>query len=227
MTQASSRTSPRPRGLFLAGHPALDFLNTRMRVKGETVDVLREDEDVRHWLGQVGFPVPKTVAKVRPTSLLNAALKLRENVRALVEARKAGRRGSVAVLNSFLEAGPSHPKLIWNAPRAVSVERIRRSGSAEAILAPVAESAAKLLATGNFALVKHCEDETCVLWFLDQTKAYRRRWCSMTLCGNRNKVAAYRKRAHQDRKGKGSSGQNGPPRRKDGSKTSQWLHRSM
>ena len=29
MTKASSRKSPKPRGLFLAGHPALDFLNTR------------------------------------------------------------------------------------------------------------------------------------------------------------------------------------------------------
>jgi len=197
MTQATARTTPRPRGIFLAGHPALDFLNTRMRVHGETVEVLRDDRDVRHWLRQAGFPAPKTLGKVKPTSLLNAALKLRENVRALVEKRKAGRRGNVAVLNSFLEAGPSHPKLIWNAPRAVSVERIRRRGSAEAILAPVAESAAELLAMGNFALVKHCEDRSCVLWFVDQTKAHRRRWCSMALCGNRNKVAAHRKRARR------------------------------
>jgi predicted RNA-binding Zn ribbon-like protein len=168
-----------------------------MRVNGETVEVLRDDEDVRHWLGQAGFPAPKAVADFKRGSLLNAALKLRENVRALVEARKAGRRGNVAVLNSFLEEGPSHPKLIWNAPRAVSVERIRRRGSAEAILAPVAESAAELLAMGNFALVKHCEDRSCVLWFVDQTKAHRRRWCSMALCGNRNKVAAHRKRARR------------------------------
>jgi predicted RNA-binding Zn ribbon-like protein len=197
MTQAGSRTTSRPRGLFLAGHPALDFLNTRMRVNGETVEVLRDDEDVRHWLGQAGFPASKGAADLKRGSLLNAALKLRENVRALVEARKAGRRGNVAVLNSFLEEGPSHPKLIWNAPRAVSVERIRRRGSAEAILAPVAESAAELLAMGNFALVKHCEDRSCVLWFVDQTKAHRRRWCSMALCGNRNKVAAHRKRARR------------------------------
>src|ERR1700722_20995067 len=103
MTQATARTTPRPRGLFLAGHPALDFLNTRMRVNGETVEVLRDDEDVRHWLGQAGFPASKGAADLKRGSLLNAALKLRENVRALVEARKAGRRGNVAGLNSFLE----------------------------------------------------------------------------------------------------------------------------
>ncbi len=56
------------------------------------------------------------------------------------------------------------------------------------------EAAADLLATGDFTLVKRCEDETCVLWFYDQTKSHHRRWCSTVLCGNRHKVAAYRKR---------------------------------
>jgi predicted RNA-binding Zn ribbon-like protein len=32
------------------------------------------------------------------------------------------------------------------------------------------------------------------LWFSDQTKSHQRRWCSMEMCGNRHKVAAYRKR---------------------------------
>jgi predicted RNA-binding Zn ribbon-like protein len=200
MTKTRSQPSAKLRALFLAGHPALDFLNTRMRLNGELVDFFRGDEDVLDWLRQAGFPAPKAAGQLQRRSLLRAALRLRENFRALLEKRKAGRRGSVAVLNSFLAAGPSHPKLVWNAPRAVSVERIRGQGTAEAILAPVAESAAELLATGNFALVKHCEDETCVLWFADQTKAHRRRWCSMAICGNRNKVAAYRKRAQTGRK---------------------------
>jgi len=33
----------------------------------------------------------------------------------------------------------------------------------DSILAPVAEAAADLLATGNFRLAKRCEDGTCVL----------------------------------------------------------------
>src|SRR5947209_12451912 len=43
--------------LFLAGHPALDFLNTRMRVNGELLDFLQRDEDVLRWLKQAGLPV--------------------------------------------------------------------------------------------------------------------------------------------------------------------------
>ncbi|MDQ2843928.1 MAG: CGNR zinc finger domain-containing protein [Acidobacteriota bacterium] len=44
---------------------------------------------------------------------------------------------------------------------------------------PVAEAAADLLATADFRFVKRCEKETFVLWFSDQTKSHRRRWCSM------------------------------------------------
>ena len=32
------------------------------------------------------------------------------------------------------------------------------------------------------------------LMFYDRTKSHKRRWCSMALCGNRHKVAEFRKR---------------------------------
>jgi predicted RNA-binding Zn ribbon-like protein len=127
-------------------------------------------------------------------SLLHSARTLRENIRSLVEKRKVGRRGDPAVLNRFLSAAQSHPRLVWNKPRSLQIEKVRRKDSAEAILAPVAEAAADLLATADFKLVKRCEEDTCVLWFSDQTKSHHRRWCSMKICGNRQKVAAYRRR---------------------------------
>ena len=187
-----SRPGPLPesRTLFLAGHPALDFLNTRRRVDGELVDLFRRDEDVLRWLEQAGLPVPDRA----PISLVDAARTLREDIRSLVERRKAGQRGDPSALNDFLAGAQSHPRLVWKKPRSLAIERVRRQDTAAGILAPVAEAAADLLATGDFALVKRCEDKACVLWFSDQTKSHHRRWCSTALCGNRHKVAAYRKR---------------------------------
>jgi predicted RNA-binding Zn ribbon-like protein len=66
--------------------------------------------------------------------------------------------------------------------------------SPEEILAPVAELAARLFISHDAAFIKHCEDAQCLLWFVDRTKSHHRRWCSMAVCGNRNKVAAYRQR---------------------------------
>ncbi len=185
--------------LFLGGHPALDFLNTRMRVNGELVDFLRHDEDVLRWLQQAGFPGAAMGPKRAPASLVGPARTLRETIRSLVEKRKAGKRGDPAILNRFLAAAQSHAEVVWSKPRSLKIERIRRLATPEAILAPVAEAAADLLATGDFNLVKRCEDETCVLWFADHTKSHHRRWCSNELCGNRHKVAAYRKRRRDER----------------------------
>jgi predicted RNA-binding Zn ribbon-like protein len=193
LTRSPNRNS-RPAPVFLAGHLALDFLNTRMRVKGEVVDLLQRDADVLHWLKQAGLPVRKLARHATRTSLLDSARTLRENIRSLVEKRKAGQRGDPALLNRFLSGAQSHPRIVWNKPRSLKIEKVRRKDTGEAILAPVAEAAADLLATADFKLVKRCEDDTCVLWFSDHTKSHRRRWCSMALCGNRHKVAAYRQR---------------------------------
>ena len=194
MRRSRLRPTAESRALFLAGHPALDFLNTRMRVNRTLVDCLQSDEDVVRWLKQAGLPVAKSRSYTAPMSLVDAARTLRENIRSLVEKRKTGQRGDPSVLNGFLAEAQSHPRLVWNKPRSVTIERVRRQDAPTRILAPVAEAAADLLATYDFTLVKRCEDETCVLWFSDQTKSHHRRWCSAVLCGNRHKVAAYRKR---------------------------------
>jgi predicted RNA-binding Zn ribbon-like protein len=189
----------RVRALFLAGHPALDFLNTRMRVDDSLVDLLGSDEDVLLWLNQAGFPSPTIDDEPKPLNLLRSARTLRESIRSLIESRKGGRRGDPFLLNKFLTAGCGYPQLVWSKPNKLRIETVRRQESAESIFVPVAEAAVDLLATGDFNLVKRCEDHTCVRWFLDQTKSHRRRWCSMELCGNRHKVAAYRARRRDQR----------------------------
>jgi predicted RNA-binding Zn ribbon-like protein len=57
------------------------------------------------------------------------------------------------------------------------------------LFAPLAHAAAMLLANANRDRVRKCNQ--CVLHFVDTSKKGTRRWCSMQLCGNRRKVAAY------------------------------------
>lgn len=182
------------RALFIAGHPALDFLNTLLRVNQEFVDLLQTNEDVLVWLKQADLPVPGTELNTAPLSLLRSARRLREAIRSLTEKRKTGRRGDPSILNSFLAASRRYRHLVWNVPHTPKIEMVWRQDTSASILAPVAEAAADLLATANFAFIRRCEDRNCVLWFSDQTKSHQRRWCSMEICGNRHKVAAYRKR---------------------------------
>ncbi len=198
MTESERKRASQPVPVFLAGNLALDFLNTRMRVNGEIVDILQHDGDVLRWLNQAGLSAPGRGRGAARMSLLASARTLRENIRSLVEKRKAGQRGDPSVLNRYLTGARSHRRLVWNKPRLLKIEKVSAGNTAEAILGPVAEAAAELLASTDFRLVKKCEDETCVLWFSDHTKSHHRRWCSMMVCGNRHKVAAYRRRLRND-----------------------------
>jgi predicted RNA-binding Zn ribbon-like protein len=165
-----------------------------MRVKKDVEELLQSDKDVVIWLRQAGFPAPVLTDKTGPLALLRSAHGLRESIRSLVERRKIGQRGDPSVLNRFMAANRSYPQLAWRKSTVPTIETVRRQETVGSILAPVAEAAASLLSIPNFELIKHCEDDTCTLWFFDQTKSHNRRWCSMEICGNRRKVAAYRVR---------------------------------
>lgn len=180
---------------FLADHPALDMLNTLAASESGPIEFWQSDADVTGWLERQGMAQGRVEGRWAQGALAAAARRLRETVRELVARRKAGRRPlDTAPLNEFLARGASHLELCGETAKALHVERRYGTDSPEALLAPLAESAAGLLAEGDFELVRRCEGQGCVLWFYDRTKAHRRRWCSMSVCGNRAKVAAFRQR---------------------------------
>jgi predicted RNA-binding Zn ribbon-like protein len=180
--------------VLLGDHPALNILNTVARIDGQLVDSLRTDGDVLRWITRVGLPLETDTADIRGSSLLQAARELRETLRTLVEKRKKGKRVDPAALNVFLAEARNHLHLVSNRDGSLRLKRQWEQRSPEQVLAPLAELAAELLSTGDFNLVRRCENEECVLWFYDRTKSHHRRWCSMTTCGNRHKVAAFRER---------------------------------
>jgi len=172
-------------------HAALDMINTIEQSESGPVDRWQSDADVQAWLELSGLaPARRGV----PKGLLNSARELREAVRALVAQRKAGQPLKLAALNRALAAGGSHLELAETGAGQVAVERRYAAATAAQWLLPAAESAAELLAHGDFSLVRKCESDSCSLWFYDRTRPHRRRWCSMALCGNRHKVAAFRQR---------------------------------
>jgi predicted RNA-binding Zn ribbon-like protein len=189
-----SPSSPAPLEPELIGdHPAIDLLNTIVRVDRSLVDVWQGDEDVLRWLLRTGLLKTTSTPQFRSGGLLAAARGLRDVVRTLVVARKANKRLDVAALNDFLAKGESHCELTPAKDGSLFVAR-RYDKTTQGVLTPIAEAAAEFLATADFKLVRACEGVDCVLWFYDRTKAHRRRWCSMEVCGNRNKIAKFRSR---------------------------------
>lgn len=50
------------------------------------------------------------------------------------------------------------------------------------------------MAQGEWQRLKACKRETCRWAFYDHSKNHSSKWCSMAVCGNREKARAYRRR---------------------------------
>lgn len=181
---------------MVADHPALDLLNTEARsTSGEAVDYWQTGEDVLRWLEQLDLlPVSaSTSAAVDHTELLSEAKALRTLARRLVvDLVETGGSAEPAGLNAYLHAYRSTPHLERDADGQLVLTRRACGSTARSLLGPVAEAVAALLSETDASPLKQCAHPECVLWFYDRTG--RRRWCSMALCGNRQKVARFRKR---------------------------------
>jgi predicted RNA-binding Zn ribbon-like protein len=185
--------------LFVGNHLALDFLNTCPVQNGEAVELLPDFDALLRWFKAADLLSSGDVASLRQQwgespqarQVVEAMRALRERLRKEVLARERGgavHRTAIDELNHLMAKHPMLTRL-----------KARGSGSStelwfdprrpEDLFAPLAHSAATLFAEVDRNRVRKCRQ--CVLHFYDTSKKGTRRWCSMRLCGNRLKVAAY------------------------------------
>jgi len=93
-------------------------------------------------------------------------------------------------INEILRVTEGHDELVGQAG-VWKIEFVAREGGLDWLLAAVARSGAEIIAEGARARVRLCANPHCGLFFYDNSRTRRRRWCSMAVCGNRSKVAAF------------------------------------
>jgi len=185
--------------LFVGNHLTLDFLNTRPIQDGEPQELLPDFETLLRWFRAAGLVDDhgftalhrQWEGSARARKLLETVRRLREELRQEVLSWEAGgnvQRGTIEKLNHLLADHPMHTKLV-ETDGALRVTSSFEPRQPEDLLSPLAHSAAGLFTEVERIRVRKCGQ--CVLHFLDTSKKGTRRWCSMQLCGNRLKVAAY------------------------------------
>ena len=185
--------------LFVGNRLALDFLNTYPIQDGEPLELLSDFSALLRWFLAAGLLNSRDAANLQRRSgesatarlTLEAVREFREKLRKQVLAWEGGAavgRIIVAELNRIMAAHPMLSKL-QAAGKSPSVELWFEPRQPEDLFAPLAHSAAKLFAEADRNRVRKCGQ--CILHFYDTSKKGSRRWCSMQLCGNRLKVAAY------------------------------------
>lgn len=158
----------------------LKFLNTVDIEQG--TDSLDTASALRSWLAEQGL-LSRTARVSRED--LTLALSLRAELRAAL-GDPAASRPSRSVLAAL--------------PLTVSLDAdgqpgLQASGTGvRGALGAIAEAVATAQANGSWDRLKVCPAENCSWAFYDASKNRSRQWCTMGICGNRNKTRAYRAR---------------------------------
>jgi predicted RNA-binding Zn ribbon-like protein len=194
---------------FASGSLCLDFANTKSwRPSRAPHERLTRFDDLVRWGEKARLLAPAQAARLR-----NGGRRARAGARALREARtlrEALYRTFAAVADGVHADGADAARLYAACAGLLRGSRVRaRQGAFTAesaaggrtapglerlVLWPVLWSAVRLLSAPELASVRKCASPDCGWLFVDGTKNGSRRWCSMSVCGNRDKVRRYRGR---------------------------------
>jgi predicted RNA-binding Zn ribbon-like protein len=175
--------------VFVSGRPSLDFVGTRMwRRRPEPTEQLDAPRALARWCVEAQLvDRPPTADE----SALAAAIAVREAMYRVVGARRDGwalHRADVAELNRIASAPPITRRLTGSG-------QVRTDGDVGQVLASLAADAFTLLADDDaLERLRECEHAECTRLYIDTSRGRTRRWCGMSGCGNRAKVARFRQR---------------------------------
>jgi len=184
---------------FIGGRLALDFVNlVSLRAElswGSLIAFLESARIVTPERGEELMALSRSdpqeaQALLRKAQRLAAAL--RQALDAVLHKQKVQHEW-IEPVNEVLRITEGHDELV-STGTDWEVQFVASESGLEWLLAAVARSAAEIIAEGPRARLRLCANPKCGLFFYDTSRTHRRRWCSMTVCGNRHKVAAFARR---------------------------------
>jgi predicted RNA-binding Zn ribbon-like protein len=176
---------------FVGGAAWLDLLNTTPAGEAGPQELLADPERALAWLRAAGLGDAAGDSNEAMTELRA----LRTELRPVFDGLEAGQSLPDAALTSVnrrlagltghhvLQSGEQGPTLALAFDRAAA-------GPA----ALIALDLARFVCEAEPARLKRCAGEHCTLVFYDRGRNNTRRWCTMSVCGNRDKVARFRAR---------------------------------
>lgn len=163
----------------------VEFVNT-LDIE-EAVDKVATPASLAQWAeGRPELPPPGRLSAAEHRQLIG----LRESLRAVMATNNGGEAGGdeLGPLRAAAESTRLRTQLSDDA--RVNVEPAGRG--AEALQARLLLAAERLQLLGAWERLKACPAEDCRWAFFDTSRNRSRTWCSMDVCGNRQKTRRYR-----------------------------------
>ena len=191
--------SREPNLRFIGGRLALDFVNSVPLNNefswGQLIEFLESARIVTPERGGELLALSRSDPQAAE-SLLRKAQRLAAALRLAFDAvlrKQRVLREWIEPVNEILRITEGHDELVYT-DNDWEIQFVASESGLEWLLAAVARSAAEIIAEGPRARLRLCANPRCGLFFYDTSRTHRRRWCSMTVCGNRHKVAAFARR---------------------------------
>jgi predicted RNA-binding Zn ribbon-like protein len=192
--------------LFVANRPILDFLNTRPALAEGPTELLPDVAALERWLIASGIVSSAKMKRLvqgwrhLPEAALfhKDVIAFRERLREAVLRLESGSAPSdefIQEVNRGLLKNPPATVLRKREGRIVRVQMFDLERPTD-LWKLIFDGAADLLSEPEIDRIRQCEK--CVLHFFDTSKKGSRRWCSMNICGNKLKVAAYQRRKREN-----------------------------
>jgi len=182
---------------FHTGARSTDFVATVGRRLAGGLERLTSPARLTEWLAGAGVDVAGRQVSSRE---LQQAQDLREAIYRLLLSRIAQGQATaqqqaatadIRAVNSWARKRPATPQLADDGSFALQKLVGEDAGTA---LGVIARDAIDVVTGERAAYLRACEAGDCGMLYLDLSQGLTRRWCSMTECGNRAKVAAHRAR---------------------------------
>jgi predicted RNA-binding Zn ribbon-like protein len=153
-------------------------------------DKLSGAAEVTAWLRAQGLVGPDVAAR---SGDFTRALAIRNGLRAAFALHHDGVSAPVPALDEVARALPLRVAFDEPLPRLVAAGSGVAGGLAQLLVA-----VAECRSSGVWRRLKLCRSEACQWAFYDVSKNRSRAWCSMEVCGNRQKTRSYRARHRSD-----------------------------
>jgi predicted RNA-binding Zn ribbon-like protein len=193
MTGEDPRDAPQPGGRRPApGDLALvqAFLNTHYDLTSEDGgELLTDPGALGRWLAAYGLVGHRTRLGRRD---LDRALAVREGLRALTFANneQALDEASVGAMRQASAGVGAEIRIEPDGPRFLPTSETALDGALGTLLAITARA----MIEGTWPRLKACPSRNCRWVFYDHSRNQSARWCSMKVCGDREKARAYYRR---------------------------------
>lgn len=181
---------------FFGGSLWLDLLNTEMNDGVVAADFIGTADALKNWLAAAGVETPLLDINKSQRSIRELRDLLRTALVPLRE-RKPLPEKLLAALNAQLGAVSLRFQLRQDADR-LRLDQTLDVGAAR-LAGVIVEDFARFVCEFEPERLKSCSNPACTMVFYDRGKNATRRWCTMSICGNRDKVARYRARKSGDR----------------------------